>query len=288
MEIKNDIMFVKLAFSLPKQSRKVKAEADIDPRRLKASAALYSGESFKAIKSLDSSIRNELLTKAIRVPSMFSGAYVLPAAMVDKVKTLLVKRQMDRDDLVTDFIDNDYQTEREAARIALNGSFRESDFPVPSELKKYFDMKWGIFTLEVPQGLPEDIREAETQKYRENMESVFTECRAVLRNTLSELVTHLADRLKPDADGTRKRLSKTTVDNLREFLDTVNQRDITSDEAIQDISAKARAILGTYSADQLKMTYYAEQVKKGLDSIKTEIDTLIIREGTRKIDLDME
>ena len=288
MEIKSDLMFVKLAFSLPKQTRKVKAESDVDPKRLKASAALYSGESFKAIKSLDSAIRSELLTKAIRVPSMFSGAYVLPAAMVDQVKTLLVKRDLDRQDAVQDFINYDYSREREEARIALNGSFRESDFPAPSELKQYFAMKWGIFTLEVPQGLPEDIREAETAKYKENMESVFTECRSVLRNTLSELVTHLADRLKPDADGARKRLSKTTVQNLREFLDTVNARDITSDSAIQDISAKAKQILGTYSAEQLKMNYYADQVQKGLDQVKTEIDTLIIREGTRKIDLDME
>ena len=52
MKITQDIMFVSLSFSLPRQTRKVQANADIDPRRLRASAKLYSGESFGKIIGL--------------------------------------------------------------------------------------------------------------------------------------------------------------------------------------------------------------------------------------------
>ena len=288
MQVKTDLMFVSLSFNLPRQSRKVKAQADIDERRLKASAKLYSGEAFGAIKSYDNATRNTLLTMAIRVPSMFKGAYVLPAAMVDDVRRLLNDRALERDTLVVDFINNEYDREREAAREALNGSFRESDFPAPSELRNYFSMKYSLFTLEVPKGLPDDIRESEIQKYKDNMTNVFVECRDALRNTLSELVGHLAERLQPDADGKRKRLTRTTVENLRDFLDTVNKRDITSDDDILRISDQAREILKNYSADDLKGQWTGERVQAGLEIVKTEIDGLIRRDGGRKIDLDLE
>jgi len=288
MELTQNIMFVSLGFNLPRQSRKVTAQSDVDPQRLKASAKLYSGTAFKAIQSADAATRADLLKKAIRVPSSFAGTYILPAAMVSDVRQLLAIRADERATLVDSFLQNDYEIERTQARIALNGSFREDDFPPASVLKKYFQMKSSIFTLEIPQGLPDDVREEEVAKYRENMESVFSECRSVLRNTLADLVGHLADRLKPEPDGSRKRLTRTTVDNLREFLDTVNARDITSDDAIRDISAKARDILKTYSADQLKNRYYGDEVQRGLERVKGEIDTLIQRDGGRKIDLDME
>jgi L-cysteine desulfidase len=94
--------------------------------------------------------------------------------------------------------------------------------------------------------------------------------------------------LKPDEDGTRKRLSRTTVDNLKDFLNTVNARDITSDEAILKISEQAREILKNYSADDLKGKWTGERVQVGLDQVKRDLNDLIKRDQGRKIDLDLE
>jgi hypothetical protein len=281
-------MFINLSYKLPRQSRKINAQADIDPRRLKASAKLYSGQSFKAIKSHDSMVRGELLTKAIRIPSAFDGCYVLPGALAVKTQEQLRLREIERKELVNTFLINDYPGEREAARIALNGSFRESDFPESDILRAQFGMSWSMFSFEVPNDLPDDVKEAERTKFKDNMENVFTECREALRNTMAELINHLSDRLKPDEDGTRKRLSRTTVDNLKDFLNTVNARDITSDEAILKISEQAREILKNYSADDLKGKWTGERVQVGLDQVKRDLNDLIKRDQGRKIDLDLE
>ena len=288
MLVSENIMFVSLNFGLPPQSCNVAADADIDPRRLKASAALYSGKAFAAIKSDASDIRAQLLRKAIKVPSAFSATYILPAEMTSDVQDYLERRAESRRDLVAKFVANDYAAERDQARIDLNGSFREKDFPPPSAIADYFSMRWSIFTLEIPQGLPAELRDAEIAKYRENMETVFAECRTVLRATLAKLVSHLADKLKPDADGRRKILYATAVDNLTDFLDTINARDITSDAEIREISDQARRILAPYSLDDLKTAGYAATVQTELADVKQSIDNLITRDGARKIDLDLD
>lgn len=280
-------MFVRLAHGLPRQSRKVKAQADIEPRRLRASAKLYSGTAFGKIKSFDSETRSELTRLTIDIPDCFRGTYVLPAAMTAKVMDFLAARKDQRANLVETFVSQDYEREREAAKQALRDSFRESDFPTAEMLRQCFRFSWSIFRLDVPEGLPENVREQEREKFQAQLDSVVCQCRVALRETLADLVGHLADRLSPDGDGTRKRLSSSTVEQLREFLDTVNARDITSDDAIKTLSEKARSVLGNFSADDLKTKATGDRVRAGLEAVKTELDGLIQRDG-RKIDLDMD
>jgi hypothetical protein len=288
MKLSENIMFVRLGFGLPRQSRKVKAEADVSPDRLRASAKLYSGKAFADVKSFDSATRAGLMGLAINIPSCFRGAYVLPAALVDRVTQYLRDAKAKREDLVNAFLRDSYAQERESARVALGDSFREGDFPDADVLRQSFRMEWSLFRLDVPDSLPSDVLEAEREKFENQMSTVADECRAALRETLADLVGHLADRLTPDADGNRKRLATTTVENLREFLDTVDARDITSDDAIRELSARARAVLGTNKADALKGKFTGDKVRAGLVQVKSDIDALIEREGGRKIDLDME
>lgn len=289
MKATTDLVFISLSFSLPRQSRKVQATADdVDQRRLRASAKLYSGSAFDRIKNFDARVRNELKTRAISVESMIDGCYIMPAGLYDETRAMLESRQDERDALVRNFLETDYESERESARTALGAQFRDQDFPPASQALDAFKMSWKLFRLDVPEGLPDSVREEETRKFRANMEDILQDCRSALRETLSELIGHLADRLKPDADGTRKRLCKSTVENLRDFLDTLERRDVTSDDDIKELGSKARGIIGDLSADDLKAKYQAAKVRTALDQVKTDLDGLIQREGKRKINLDID
>ncbi|OHB65746.1 MAG: hypothetical protein A2Y76_01585 [Planctomycetes bacterium RBG_13_60_9] len=286
-KLRQDIMFVRLAQGLPRQSRKIQAEADIEPSRLRASARLYSGDAFGQIKAFDASTRDVLTRLTIDIPACFRSSYVLPLTMIDRVTGFLGERQAKRAALIDAFLGDSYTGEREAARDALRDSFRETDFPEPDVLRKAFTMDWSIFKMAVPEGLPENVMEQERAKFAEQLESVFVQCRAALRESMADLVGHLADRLAPNADGSRKRLAASTVEKLREFLDTVNSRDVTSDDSIRELSDKARAVIGTYSADDLRGGLFGSRVREGLVAVKSELETLIERDGGRKIDLDM-
>jgi hypothetical protein len=308
MRFTENIMFVRLAHGLPKQSRKVKAAVVPNPQmtidqlveknpratgdlsgRLKASAKLYSGSAFSTIKSFDADTRAALVRLAIDIPACFRGSYVLPRILVERVTKFLETRAEGREQLVLAFVSDAYENEIKQARIDLGEAFRESDFPPASVLRDSFLFAWSLFQMNVPgSGLTDEVRQREEKKFSENMSSVFAQCRDALRETMADLVGHLADRLAPDADGSRKRLCGSTVESLREFLDTVNDRDITSDEQIQLLSERAKSILKNYSADDLKTKDAGDRVRSGLAAIKTELDGLIQRDGARAIDLDIE
>jgi len=288
MLIKNGVLIVSLSFGVVKQSTKISVQSQVEQDRVKASARLYSSKGLKAITNHQAAIRDELLTMAIQVPSGLRGAYLMSSAMAQDIRDFLDASRVKRDGLIDNFIASDYQLEKDRARIALGASYKERDFPSIDDVKTHFSMNYSFFSMEVPSGLPSDLLEAEKAKFKANLETVFTECRDVLRGTMAELVEKLATSLTPDANGKRRRLYQSGVDNLTAFLDTVNARDITSDAAIKDLSEKAKRIIGTYNADDLRGSAVGQNVRDNLNKVKTEIDNLIRRDGGRRIDLDMD
>lgn len=56
------------------------------------------------------------------------------------------------------------------------------------------------------------------------MAEAYTEVRQVLREAIVELVAHLRDRLVDQPDGAPQRLRESTIQKLREFLDTFDYR----------------------------------------------------------------
>jgi len=288
MKLEKSIMLVSLGFGLVKQSTKISVQSQVDQDRVAASAKLYSSKGLKAITNHQAAIRTELITMAIQVPSGLRGAYILPADMASKISDFLESSKIKRESLVNDFIATDYEIEKDRARIALAGSFKDSDFPSITEVQKYFTMNYSFFTMELPRGIPAEMIESETAKFKTNLETVFSECRVVLRNALAELVGDLANKLKPDSNGNRKKLYTSGIEKLHNFLDTINSRDITSDSAIRELSEKAKKIIGDYSKDDMKVVSIGNSIQKNLSAVKSEIDLLIKTDGARSIDLDLE
>ena len=290
MKLSENIIFIRLTFSLPSQSRKISATAEnVQANRISASARLFTGAAFAAIKSADTGTRARLLSLAIPVPSAFRGAYVLPRRLLDRAVNLLESAKNTRDDLVINFIADSYDAERERAKAELGAAFDSRDFPEPGVLQTRFDMGWSLFQIDVPQDLPAGVRESESAKLREQINTVAVECREALRTGLLDMINRLAESLKPGEDGKVKRLHETAVENLREFLDTLADRDITSDDQIRAIGEQAKAIIGTTKADDLRDSKStAEKVRARLAEVGAELGALVSVSGQRKFDLDLE
>lgn len=287
------LAFITLRFSGPRKTAPLsdaalRALADregIDPERLKANNRLYTGKAFEAIERQERQARARLKDLAIATPNGLHNVYVLPQGIAAQAFSRLEDDKQERNDLIDEFLQTDYDQERERARNELNGEFKEEYFPPANEARQYFKMSWTTFSITTPDGLPPE----EAQKLRDNLETVYTECRMALRKALAELVSHLADRLTPGPDGKKKRLATTTVTNLQEFLDTINKRNITSDDDLQRLSDRARNLIGNTDAEALrKGVFVTKKVREGLDAIKQDIDAVIVRDGARKIDLDLE
>lgn len=294
MDITENIVFIKLEFSLPGQTRKVDASAAAEKQniaggRIRAACKLYTGEAFAKIKALDFEARSRLTRLAIPTPNTFRGAYVLPLRMLAKVEELLEGIKKTRADLVSDFVVYSYDDEVERAKAELGTAFDPADFPAPDKIAGQFGMYWSIFALNVPENLPAEVREREMEKLKNTISEVSSDCRQALRQGLADLVAHLAERLTPDPDGKTKRLNKSAIENLREFLDTLGDRDITSDAEIKALGERAKQIIGTTSADDIRGNVaISDRIRAGMDQIAKEASKLIQIDGDRRMAFDDE
>ncbi len=290
MKLTEPIVFVRLSFSLPGQQRQIDNSAAADSvgatrNRVRTVAKLFASDAFSAITAADNAARCELLRCAIRVEGAPAGAYILPRKLLERAIMALESCKAKRAALITEFLAGAYDAERERARMELGTAYDSSDYPPADKARQSFNMRWQLFALDVPEELPDTVRAAESAKLRAQIDQVATECRQALRVGLGDLVQHLVDRLKPDADGRRKRLAETTVVNLRDFLSTIAERDITADADIRALADKAKTILGAATADALRnSTRYAERISEGLAEVANSIDSLIKTDGARAFD----
>lgn len=291
MKLTEPLTLIRLSYSFPSQTRKVSSEAaaqelEADRARLNATAKLYNGKAFAAIKTHRAAVKARLLSLAIQVPMGMDGVYIQPRRCLDKAEQILTEGKATDDQLIETFITEAYEQERTAARLELGKAYRDDDYPPAEQLRQQFGMSWSYMALDIPEDLPAEIRDRETARLQTQFDQIAQDCRSALREGLAKMVNHLADSLKPDADGRRKRLYATTVDNLRDFLNTIESRDITSDSAIRELAARARDVLGTVRADDLKdSSWTANKVRDGLEQVGQQIAALVRTEGVRKIDL---
>jgi hypothetical protein len=291
MQLTEPIVFVRLSFSLPGQQRQINSSAAADSvgakrDRVRTIAKLFASEAFSAITAADTAARGELLRLAIRVDGAPAGAYILPRKLLGRAVDKLETAKSQRTELVSEFLANAYDAERARAQTDLGSAYDPRDYPPADVARNSFNMRWQLFALDVPENLPDTVREAETAKLRAQIDQVATECRQALRIGLADLVQHLVDRLQPDADGRRKRLAETTVDNLRDFLATIAERDITADSDIRALADKAKAVIGLATAEDLRNSNkVAERISSGLADVAKSIEGLIKTDGARAFDL---
>jgi hypothetical protein len=109
----------------------------------------------------------------------------------------------------------------------------------------------------------------------------------VMRAAMAELVQHMRDRLQDGPDGKPARFHQTTVSKLVSFLDTFELRNVTDDAELKSLVDQAKALLSGVSIKDLKTAAELRtQVREGMADIAAQLDTLIVRKGTRKLRLD--
>ena|SRR5205809_86048 len=113
------------------------------------------------------------------------------------------------------------------------------------------------------------------------------EIQVVLRESMAKLVQHMADRLKEGSDGKLLRFKETTVSNLVEFLKNFEFRNVTDDNELQSLVAKARELMQGVNADDLRTTGdMRAKVQQGMTELARQLDTLLMRTGGRKFRFD--
>jgi len=281
---------LKISFSKLGGSRKAdlsKVTTDADKKSLKLSKVLYVSPEYAAIGKFDGEINRMIAGLAIPCNAGFRGISILPLKLMDRVDKLLTDAMAKRQQLVDNFVDV-FPAEVDEARIRLKDQFCEENYPSIEDVRKAFAMSYAYVTFKVPDNLPEEVKKREADKLTARFSEVETEVRDAMREGLSKLVTHLVDSLQVGDDGKQKIFRNSSVNNLVEFLELFNDRNITNDRELEELANKAKTVIAGVDPTALRDTSSIRQsVKAGLEDVSKSLSTLITSSGAgRKFDLE--
>jgi hypothetical protein len=256
-------------------------DLDADRDLLRASKVILECEELKAVKSVVTAARAFYQSpRGIAIPRshLAKGCYCIPlksfSIAEEKYKEFLAAFN----EAVDRFIAA-YPRLLQNAKEKLGALWDAGDYPPTDTLKNFFRFYRFYSDVEAP---ADKLRGVGTQEQldqivRDNMVALQAEAKTIrdaLRVAFAELVEHLTDRLAPDVAGKPKRLFASSVDNLKEFVDTFEVKNLTDDGEFASLVKKAKAILsGVDPQDLRSVDSVRESVSKGLDEIKQAIKT---------------
>lgn len=260
---------------------------DADKDLLAVSKTLIDAEEFQAITKIDGEIRQMLYAHAL--PSSFkSGVYLMPIDLLADVDAKLQEFAIRRDRAVATLVAC-YPALVRLAAERLRVLFRQEDYPTADRVRAAFSLSWNYIQIGVPTTLAridKQLFEREREKAAVTWQEATDEVRATLREGLAELVEHMVTCLSPRDDGKPRKFHDSAVSNFREFLTLFEARNITDDQELSQLAARARSLLNPALTPQMirERPAVRESLRKAMDEIKENLETLITERPARKID----
>ncbi len=278
-------VFVKLRMGLLGNSRKVSSsqvEVDADKSSIHVSKSLLDSRELEAIRKLDGEIRRYLYSMCLPFEP---GIHLLPIPLIETVDAKLREFQAKRQELVDVFLAA-YPSLCQEAAVRLRTLYNPLDYPPVDDVRAEFSAAWQY----VSYGVPEQLRAVSQRMFQEErdkaagrMAEAYTEVRQVLREAMVELVAHLRDRLMDQPDGAPQRLRESTVEKLREFLDTFDFRNVTNDQELKDQVERARQVLLGTTTDAIRNTTdLRTRIREGMADIAARLEPLVSDRVGRK------
>lgn len=270
-------VFVKLRLGLPGNSRKINSsqiEVDADKSLVRASKMLLDSRELESVRRVDGEIRRYLYSMCLPFEP---GIHLLPIPLIETVDAKLREFQEKRQELVHLFLVAYPKLCQEAA-VRLRTLYNPLDYPPADQVRTQFTASWQYVSYGVPEQLravSERMFQEERDKAAERMAEAYTEVRQVLREAMVELVAHLRARLTDQPDGTPQRLRESTVQKLREFLDTFDFRNVTNDEELREQVERARELLAGATTDAIRNTAdLRARVREGMAAIAARLEVM--------------
>ena len=278
-------VFIKVRLSTIGNTRKVSTslvEVDADKDLLRVSKHLLDSAELKAIGRFDGEIRRYLYN--ICLPFEV-GIHLLPIAALETVEQRLRQFRSEREALVAAFVAV-YPSLCVDASKRLRGLYNPGDYPCPEEVHQQFGFSWRYPSFGVPDQLREisqEVWQQERDKAAQRMIEASSEIQVVLRESMTKLVEHMAERLTEGGDGKPLRFKESTVANLVEFLENFEFRNVTDDHELQALVKQARGLLQGVAVEDLRSTgELRTKVQQGMASLANELDALMVKSGGRK------
>lgn len=240
---------------------------------------LIDRKALSEINSLDNWMRQWVRRRAVNTTMLRGGLQMMPVAMIEAVDDTVAKYAERRKELVAKLADR-WDELKEEARVKLGDRhFREQDYAAAEQVAAAFQTKARWWVFDVPQALKNLDRalyERESARLKAEMSTAFDEVRDGLRAMLADLLDHLVERLGQNPDGSKRIFRDTAVENLTEFLNLFDGRNVTDDDEMAGLVDKCKKVLGGREPDSIrKAEDVREYVRGGLADVKAKLDTMV-------------
>jgi hypothetical protein len=247
-------MFLKLDFKRFGNVKKVNLaiQSEANESRFKHQKKLLESPELNAITTRDAEVRAFVDRKCLPYDV---GIRFAPNASVEEINTILSEYQnVERPMLVEAFI-SVYSAQVAQAQIELKEHFSGLNYPSEGEMRTEFSFSYQFFSFSVPGHLANiapAIFAAEKEKAQKIMVEAANGVVEALCTTAHELVTHLLDRLSSDSDGKVKRLHKTAITDLTEFIKDFSTLNVTDHAGLANEINKLQQMLDGVDAEKIK------------------------------------
>jgi hypothetical protein len=199
------------------------------------------------------------------------GFHLVSLALKASIDEWLDTRIAQRESLVERFMVT-YET-RKAETVARLGPLGAGvEYPSAEKVRAAF----GVTRRYMQFGYT-DPREA-----RAWQNEALNECRAALRVAFADLVSSLAERLTPGADGTKKIFRDSLVVKFDEFVRDFSARNLADDRELARLVEQARGIMAGVDPGTLrKREGLRNAIGSSMEAIKAQLDPLMVESGQR-------
>jgi hypothetical protein len=278
-------VILQVKFGVLGDSRKVSSsqvEVDTDKQLLRVAKKILVSAEFEAIRQVDRRVKKYL--DAVCVP-FETGTRFLAVPLIEDVDRKLHEFAHERATLVERFLDL-YPALCESMSERLRVLHNPLDYPPIEMVRERFYFTWRYVAYGVPGQLKiisGRIWQEEREKAAQRFAEAQTEAQILLRESMSELVNHMLERLEASENGKPKVFKKSTVANLSEFLATFDFRNIANDTELKEQVEKARVLLAGVTAEEIRSTAdLRTRLKAGMSEIAAKLDTMVTTMPRRK------
>lgn len=202
---------------------------------------LFDPASYKPIKKLINEIRSYHYSRTL--PWLDGGQRILSSAGFMTYTEQMREYRAQLMTLVDEFVST-YQDQLNAAKLRLNGMFKQEDYPDPTTVRERFslDLSYcpvptsGDFRVEGIDSAEKALIQAQLD---ERQNAATQQAMAEAYSRLREAVKHMADKLKDPKAIFRDSL----VDNLQELVDVLPSLNLTGDPRLEELRQEVDAQL---------------------------------------------
>ena len=237
---------------------------------------------FKAVNSVRNRARS--YWSSISLPFPEPAIRLVRQDALEAFQTQMTEFQEELSEAVA-LLDEEYAELKRAARQRLGSLYNEADYP--ASLAGLFEVSWDFPSVEPPsylQQLNPQLYEQERRRVQARFDEAVALAEQAFIDELSQLVSHLTERLGGQEDGRPKVFRDSAVGNLREFFERFGSLNVRSNEQLDALVSQCRRIVEGVQPQELRDSGgLRQQVATQLSGVQSVLDGLLVDRPRRRV-----